>query len=343
VQPQSGVQRFATEATAALIRRAAARGDPAPVILTPAKRKPAETSQGFTPVQVGRLSGQAWEQIDLARHAPGKLLNLGNTAPLRHRDQLVVIHDAGVFRSPLAYSRSFRLWYKVLQSLLVRGRARIATVSEASRADIATHLRCPAAHIALVSESGEHMKRLVPDPTILQRAGLQPGRYVLAVGNLAVHKNLPALVETASQLAARGMTLAITGGLDTTIFEATRTALPAPAAYLGRVSDEALAALYQSAACFVFPSLYEGFGLPALEAMTLGCPVVAARIPSLVEICGDAAIFCDPTNPTDIAAAIDRLVISPATQAELRAKGLARAACFSWDRTATQLLEALEG
>jgi glycosyltransferase involved in cell wall biosynthesis len=110
----------------------------------------------------------------------------------------------------------------------------------------------------------------------------------------------------------------------------------------GYVTDGQLRALYEHAACFVFPSFYEGFGLPPLEAMCCGCPVVASERASMPEVCGEAALYCDPADPASLAKQLRRVLDSTALQAELRAAGHARAASFSWDRAARQFGELLE-
>jgi glycosyltransferase involved in cell wall biosynthesis len=110
----------------------------------------------------------------------------------------------------------------------------------------------------------------------------------------------------------------------------------------GYVSDAELRALYENAACFVYPSFYEGFGLPPLEAMTCGCPVVVSRAASLPEVCGDAAVYCDPCDPADIARAMERVLGNPAAQEDLRRRSLERARTFSWKQTACAVLGHLE-
>ncbi len=119
-------------------------------------------------------------------------------------------------------------------------------------------------------------------------------------------------------------------------------ALPQLARCIGRVSDAQLKALYQNAGCFIFPSHYEGFGLPPMEAMDCGCPVVAADIPVLREICAGGVQFCNPDSPVDIAAQVLAVLDSPARQKELREAGKIRAAAFTWARAAAALNDAVQ-
>lgn len=330
-QTLSGVQRFATELTRALQQRPGMEVR----LLVP----PGGSSVWPGALEVGRLHGQLWEQWDLPRHATdGLLVNLGNTAPLRGHRQLLVIHDAGVFSTPEAYSRKFRLWYKIMQSALVKFGTPIVTVSEFSRGEIIRHLRASPAQVTVMPEGADHVSRIVAEDGILSTHALRPGGFVLAVGTLAAHKNLAALGCLAGALAQRDVPLIIAGGLGGLAFQSgSQSVLPLPARYIGRVSDGQLKALYGAAACFVFPSRYEGFGLPAVEAMASACPVVAADIPVLHEICADAVMYCDPFSPDDIANAVLRLLDDKALQENLRIAGLERTRAMTWARAAAAL------
>ncbi|WP_415629210.1 glycosyltransferase family 4 protein [Novacetimonas hansenii] len=340
-QPLSGVQRFAIEICHALARVSHAQGRPTPVLLTPSGHVAEHDAPALPRRTVGTRHGQVWEQCELPMAARnGILLNLGNTAPLFGRRQIVIIHDAGVFGHPESYSWKFRLWYRVLHVLLSRTRTRLVTVSEFSRMELARYLRIPAERISVMGEGAEHIVRAPADTTILARHDLKAQRFVLAVGNLAPHKNLARLEVVARALSLRGIPLVISGSVNTTIFNASGTqTLPHPATYVGRVSDGELRALYEAAACFVFPSLYEGFGLPPLEAMACHCPVVTADIPVLHEICGMAAIYANPADPDAIAQSVVRILDTPVVAQELRAAGKERVAEFTWDRAAQSLLQ----
>jgi glycosyltransferase involved in cell wall biosynthesis len=336
-QQLTGVQRVATELVRAL-DALAVEGHTRDIRVVAPSGAAAPWLMKIALVHVGTRGGQAWEQLSLPGAArDALLLNLGNTAPLRAGGrQAVLIHDAGVFDTPESYSLAFRTWYRLLHRALVARGARILTVSAFSRGRLAHHLRLDAATIGIVPEGAEHILREPADMSVLDRHALLEGGYALAVGTGAAHKNLALLSAAAGWLAARGRRLAVAGARDAGVFAGAGGAAGAIA--LGRVSDAELRALYAHAACLLFPSRYEGFGLPPLEAMACGCPVVAARAASVPEVCGEAALWFDAASPESLIAALDRLHDSPGLADQLRADGLARAGTFTWRRAAETLL-----
>jgi len=341
-QTLSGVQRFASEITAAMATHNLLSG----IILPGATQDPANTHpddqfDSVRHITAGTGSGHLWEQTTLPRAAsPGLLINLGNTAPVCKRRQIVVIHDCGWATEPGAYTAKFRMAYRLIQTALVRRGARIVTVSAFSRDEIVKHLGANREDIDIIPEGGEHISRVPRDMSALSEHGLEAGRYVLAVGNLVAHKNLRALSLLGETLQRRGYVLAIVGARREGIFQAQNgNDLPQAATYLGRVSDGALRVLYENAACFVFPSRYEGFGLPPVEAMACGCPVVASDIPVLREICGDAALFADPSSPAAFVHNVMNVLQNDGVAATLRNRGYERGRIYNWQRAGVKMAE----
>ena len=344
-QEITGVQRHARELVRALDcvladDPAAATG--AEVTLLTPRGADAPELRAIRCRAVGRLHGQLWEQLELPAHARGALLlDLANAAPAAVRRQIVTVHDALVFAAPESFSRAYRTWYRMLLPWLGRRAALILTVSEFSRLELARRAGIPLERIRVVPGGHEHILRTAPDPDVLARHRLEGLRYVLAVGSLARHKNLQALAAAMRLLGDRDWAYVIAGGGNARVFGEHRQQWPAGVRTLGYVTDAELRALYEGAACFVFPSFYEGFGHPPLEAMVCGCPVIASRAASLPEVCGDAAVYIDPAEPASLADALVRVMESEALRRELAGRGRERARRFSWGHTARQVLEIL--
>ncbi len=219
---------------------------------------------------------------------------------------------------------------------MARSAEHIFANSHFSKSEIVKWYGADPKKISVISLGSDHASRPAADTSALQRFGLS-GKYVLAVSSHNPNKNFPRIVRAISYL-NHGTQLAIAGGHDSRIYR-NGLRLPAEVRVLGYVSDAELRALYENAACFVFPSLYEGFGLPPLEAMSYGCPVVLSRTASLPELFEGAASFCDPYSPPDIARAIQRALESPPLpRDELKAF----ADKFSWERCARQTLDVIQ-
>lgn len=293
------------------------------------------------------LRGSLWEQFALPFATGGRtLLSLCNMGPLFARRQVVMMHDVAVYDLPENYSWKFRLWYRFAFSILKHSASHIVTVSEFSKGRIMARLGIDATRISVVWNGVDHFDKVAADTSILSRLNLQHDGYVLAVGNLSVGKNLSRVLAAIEHLSERhDWKFVVVGGCDLRVFNSRAKArydLSQSIVAAGFVSDGELRALYENAACFVFPSLYEGFGLPPLEAMLCGCPVVVSREASLPEICGDAAMYCDARSVEDIADKVAQMMGDAALRDRWRACGREHARQFRWDRSARQLLDVLE-
>jgi glycosyltransferase involved in cell wall biosynthesis len=216
----------------------------------------------------------------------------------------------------------------------------VATVSKFSANELMRHIGGRAAGIELICGAGDHILRAPSDARVLDRLGLAGQRYVLAVGSRTANKNFAGVARAVTLLSGLGCKVVAAGGSNSRVFNG--VSLESDSLVLaGYVTDGELRALYENAACFVFPSLYEGFGLPPLEAMHCGCPVIVSDRASLPEVCGSAALYCNPDDPADIAAKLRLVLESSSLRDELRAAGLARAREFSWERAAGQLEQLL--
>ncbi|AJK49985.1 glycosyltransferase family 4 protein [Burkholderia plantarii] len=343
-QRMTGVQRAGYELAAAFARLFPDGARPS--LLLPANAADGLQFPGTT-TRASRLKGFAWEQLGLPFALGGRtLLSLGNIGPLWTRRQVLMVHDVAVYDLPDNYAWKYRLWYRFAYAILKVRARHVVTVSEFSKQRIMARLRIAASRISVVPNGVDHVGRMACDPRILSRLNLRHDHYVLIVGSLSAGKNLARVLAAIERIRdGHGWQFVVVGGCDLRVFNAKAKSNPALSGRViaaGFVSDGELKALYEHAGCFLFPSLYEGFGLPPLEAMACGCPVIVSREAALPEVCGDAALYCDAWSVDDIACKLERMMTDPAMRARLRARGRARAAGFSWDRSARRLLEVLE-
>ena len=327
-RPATGVDRFATE----LLRGAPASLTQAFTLALPAgaAARALDLPAAIGVRHLGRRAGQAWEQWDLPRGIGDRpLVNLCNSAPLMQRNQLVVLHDAATLANPGNFSLAFRHWYRLMLTALWRKARAIATVSAFSADELRRLLGPRRGPLEVIPESGEHIRHVAADDRIIDRLGLSGQPFVLAVGSQSPNKNLAGVVAALGHLDDPRLRLVAAGGANSRVFNQASDD-DARLIRTGYISDGELRALYEHAACFVFPSYYEGFGLPPLEAMNCGCPVIVSDRTSLPEVCGDAALYCDPDDPVGIARQIRRVLDEPRLREDLRAAGLQRAAGFTW-------------
>lgn len=292
--------------------------------------------------KTGKLSGNLWEQIELPIFARnGLLICLCNIGPIMHFNQIVVFHDASVFAVPDAYSISFKIKYWLIMWVLSLTSRSILTDSEFSKNEIIKYLRVKEEKIIVNYLGCEHILDSIPDYSILNANGIKEKKYILTVGSSSPHKNVISLVNAFLEI-DKGVDLVVVGGQFSKVFHQVEDFQDAESIIrLGYVSDNELRALYEKAICFAFPSYYEGFGFPPLEAMTCGCPVISSNSASLPEVCGDAALFFNPMDVEEIKQSMEKMIANSSLQEELRRKGYEQAKKFTWDIAAKRLMEVL--
>jgi glycosyltransferase involved in cell wall biosynthesis len=281
-----------------------------------------------------------WEQCVLPfRTRDGVLLSPCNTGPLLKRRQAVIFHDAAVFDMPQNYGFRYRIVHRVLMRALAARAEKIFTVSQFSQRRLAANLKLPSSSIAVLGAAGEHIRRVQENPAILRKFNLHVGKYLVAVGSRQPGKNFSKLIEV---IHGTGVPLVIVGGTDSGVFTGVSSAVRSEVIEVGHVSDEQLVSLLKHARGYIQPSLYEGFGLPVLEAMSLGTPVLCSKAGALPEVGGDAVIYFDPTESDDMLSAIMRLFSDDNLVERLRVAGLKRADSFSWATVASKLIDGLQ-
>jgi glycosyltransferase involved in cell wall biosynthesis len=294
-------------------------------------------------VRVARLTGHWWEQISLPRYLAARgrplLLNFVNTGPLAYDPQVTTIHDLAYHRHPEAFSPAFRSFYRVVVPAVAHRSRRVLAVSEFVKRELVDVLRLDPGKISVVSPFvAGHLVNLARTQT-----PSRAGEFILTVGSLNPRKNLKRVLGAFVRAHLPGMSLVVVGERRSIFAREDLSGLVGPRVeFTGYLDDAELVGLYKSARLFVYPSLYEGFGIPPLEAMLCGCPVIVANRASMPEVCGSAALYVDPLDEEAIAAAMERLAGDEEERARLVMEGRRVAASFNLDRSLARLLQVLQ-
>jgi len=303
-----------------------------------------DRSGNYSVAEQGTIPWDVWRTTPDVFHAPHYVL-----PPFTPGRAVVTIHDCIHLRFPQYLpNRLAHVYARVFLKSAARKAARVITVSEASKRDIIELLHTPAAKVEVVYNGfDERLATPSAEDAARVRARFQlDAPFVLYAGNIKPHKNVDRLIEAFAALRQRGLDtvkLLIIGD-DISKYSNLRRLvhrhqLHQQVRFLGFVSTDTLAALYRLAQVFVFPSLYEGFGLPPLEAMANGTPVITSNVSSLPEVVGDAALLIDPLDERSIADAMYRVLTEPALAADLVRRGHERVKAFSWQRSASRTHE----
>ncbi|MEB6082078.1 glycosyltransferase family 4 protein [Serratia marcescens] len=335
-QDLTGVQRFAEQISMAL---QTLRNDV--VFVSPGDIKNKKVADLLNVKVVGKNSGHHWEQRDLPaflkRNDNPLLVNLGNTAPLWYKNKIVTHHDVTYKKFPESYSRKFRLMYNLLIPVMLRNSRALLTVSEFSKKEITAAYRYnPEKTFVIYNAVSDIFK---PASTNIKS---DEEKFLLAVSSPNYHKNFHGLLAAFSSVSKHSnVKLKIIGGANKNFagmsFSGKDENDMKNVEFLGRVTDDELVSIYQKALAFVFPSFYEGFGIPPLEAQACGCPVVSSNQASLPEVLADSAMYFDPYNNQDMVNALENIIQNGEMREELKNKGYKNILNYSWVESARKL------
>jgi glycosyltransferase involved in cell wall biosynthesis len=340
-QEITGVQRFAIELCKELLLL-----NPNIKFIAPKHILHEDLIEKFDVITCGKFNSHLWEQIELPRFLAKKnnplLINLCNTAPIRYKNQIVTVHDVAFLVNPSWFSRKFSTVYKFLIPRIVKNSKKIITVSEFSKNEIQRFLKVSASKIDIVHNGISHIQ-LPKTPEIKEN---KYGKYLLTVSSNNPRKNFRRLILAFNQLQLLDVKLLIVGSKNKILasedFQSIIQDNPA-ILFSGYVSDQELIHLYKNAHLFIYPSLYEGFGIPPLEAMNCGCPTIVSRVSSLPEVCGEASYYIEnPQSVQNIAESIKHLLNKPEIMQSLTLKGYERVKKFSWKLSSKKMIELIK-
>lgn len=261
-----------------------------------------DIEEGYHPdFEVAKLAGHTghiWEQTTLRRHlkkiGSPLFINLFGLGVVGYKNQIVTVHDIAYSVNKEWFSFSYRTAYSLLLPILTRQSKLVMTVSEFSKKEIIKEFSIPSEKVFVFSPAPKPRPRTNAEPGV-------DGKYVIAVSSMDPRKNFKTLVEAYAKHPDDGVKLIVVGGAAKIYGDTNIKNKEERIEFLGRVSDERLEALYRNASLYVCTSLYEGFGIPALEAMQYGCPVAVSDIEIFHEVLGENAVYFNPTDTTDIA------------------------------------------
>lgn len=340
-QKITGAQRFAIELSKKIIEI-----NPHVKFVAPKHIIHHDLAKEFKVETYGKFNSHLWEQFELPRFLRKKnkplLINFCNTAPLFYKKQIVSILDLSFFVNPSWFSKKFTMLYKFLVPRIARKSQHIITISENSKKDIINILNIPQEKVDIIHCSIPETLENVDAINIENKFG----KYILAVSSIDPRKNFYNLILAFNQLKLDDYRLLIVGNQNKVFSDNNLKTIindNPSIVFSGYVSDEELIGLYKNAQLFAYPSLYEGFGIPPLEAMACGCPTIVSNTASLPEVCGDASYYIDnPNDAQQIAANIQKLLNQPELSQDLIQKGYEQIKLFSWQKSAQKVVDLIE-
>ena len=337
-QPMTGVERYAYNICKAMARL----HRPFTIVCPKAPIHQDYDVSDLHIVHYGIGNSHFWEQCVLPFFFIGKkdyiVMSFTGLGSILIRHKVMTIHDLAFLKNPSWYSRAYYWYYRFMTPLAVKTSQHILTVSEFSKSEILRFypfLKSERISVVYNAIDSQLFRPLADVPRPEER-------FVLCVSSIDPRKNFARLIEACQGLTAAK--LYIVGNYNRVFSEQEQlTSTSEHIHFLGRVSDQELVKLYNQAACFIFPSLYEGFGLPPLEAMACGCPVLVSDIPVEREICGDAAQYFNPLEPNDMLHIITKYLTEADNIKEImRQKGWQNLKKYSWEKSAEKILKIIQ-
>lgn len=340
-QKKSGVQRFSINILLALDNLINNKPNYDVILFTPRNVENLNLkSIKQVPIGFGNISINIWEQIFLPIYSfDAPLINLGGSAPLFMRLGIVTLHDAVIFRYASSYSLLYVLWYRLIYSFIRMRFKFYFTVSKFSAQELLIFF--PNSKFEVIYNSAEHINFLNSDYCIIDKLLLRNKKYFIFVGNYNKTKNLNIIIDLFKKDFYNDYLVVIVGK-ENPIFRDFNIKIFNNIIRTDYINDSELKALYENAVALIFPSFYEGFGIPLLEAMYCKCPVIASSAASIPEVCGDAALYFNPYDVNDLDRVIKNFLNSEKIRDSLVANGMIQASKFSWHNSASKILTCIE-
>lgn len=327
-QPLTGVQRFGIEISRCLKKIYCDQL----IVVSPSKIVQKDIALELEAITYGHLTGALWEQLELPffllKYSGALLLNFGSGAPLLYFNKVSTVHDITFLRYPNTFTRKNYLLHKYIVPLVIKTSKKIITVSEFSKKEIIDTYKCSPKKCIVVYNAVT---------SLFEYKKERRNSSFLVVSSIKENKNIKRIINAFNMLNSKypEVKLVVIGDLSATNFKKVETdSENKNIKFVGRIPDIELWRYYSESFCFLFPSLYEGFGIPVIEAQSCGTPVIASNISSLPEICGDSVLYCNPYSIEDIASKMEQIINNAELHDDLSRKGFQNTSRFSWRKSA---------